>query len=1024
MNNKREYESDIADQRITKRTRLTEELLTQDNYTVGWICALPIELTAAKGMLDAIHPRIPQNNNDTNSYTLGRIGNHNVVITCGATGRASASTAAKDMLRSFCSIRFCLMVGIGGGVPSSKQDIRLGDVVVSHAESTHGGVIQYDRGKINNNGKFVRTGSLNKPPRILRNAVSDLQSSHLERDNAINKFVSKMLEDKPKLREKFQYPGAANDILFYATYDCESFNGDCSKCDVKRVVNRKLRNSLDPVVYYGLIGSADCVIKHGATRERLKKDNDILCFEMEAAGLMDDFPCLVIRGISDYSDAHKNDIWQGYAAATSAAYAKELLLDITPQKLSSSERAMDITKNLQEDISRLDQNLHHLLIEADTSKRQKILDWLSSVEDYASHSIAIEKQQPGTGSWFIMSLEFRTWLESEVGTLLCQGIPGSGKTVMASMVIKVLKEAQKSGDIACVFVYCEHNRRLQQTVKGILSSFLRQIAESFERIPPLLERIYAEFNITKSTPSVKEVEDAIIELSSHFGRVFFVLDGLDECSEKVQSKLVNSLQRLQREADISLLITCRPTGLSDYGFERCIRLEIRADPGDIELYINECLTCFPSFVKRNHGLQEKIKDHIMLVTDGMFLPATLHLNLLEHKRTELDVIKTLKELQDGSDALSRAYLMTMERIDSQNEDDRDWAHRIISWVVHAKRALTTVELQHALSVKLNQMDLQENCFPCIEELLTLCAGLVTLNRYNNTVQIVHFTTQKFFEYLQAMWIDCAHLEISKCCLTYLSFTPFTTGLCVNKDAFVARSNRYVFLDYAALYWGEHARGVQRQIEQFAQKFFDNTSLIASSVQAMHSSVKWSVETETRNWSGIHLATYFGLNFLLSNLLSRSPHDLATTVNTPDAKSQTLLWIAAFRDQGDTIALLLGQGADPNLQFKEGGNTFEIAIELNHVNVVKQLVEAKADVNIEGGYYGRPLFAAIACQREELVTYLLQAGADLNLGGGEYGNAFYAAAVGGNLEIVRRLLDNGTDVNLPGTGEYGSALQAA
>lgn len=107
--------------------------LTKDDYTVGWICALPVELTASEGMLDDVHPELEQVHGDENLYTLGRIGQHNIVIAwlpAGSTGIAPAAKVAKDMLRSFPRIRFGLMVGIGGGAPSVDEDIRLGDVIV------------------------------------------------------------------------------------------------------------------------------------------------------------------------------------------------------------------------------------------------------------------------------------------------------------------------------------------------------------------------------------------------------------------------------------------------------------------------------------------------------------------------------------------------------------------------------------------------------------------------------------------------------------------------------------------------------------------------------------------------------------------------------------------------------------------------------------------------------------------------------------------------------------------------------
>lgn len=152
-----------------------------EEYTVGWVCALPIELAAAKVLLDEKHSRMPHDgSNDTNSYTLGRIGNHNVVIAClpaGLTGTTSAATVAMQMKSKFTSIRFSLLVGVGGGVPSNK-DVRLGDVVISQPEGQHGGVVQYDFGK-EIPGEFIRTGFLNKPPTVLLNTLSDFQSDYL-----------------------------------------------------------------------------------------------------------------------------------------------------------------------------------------------------------------------------------------------------------------------------------------------------------------------------------------------------------------------------------------------------------------------------------------------------------------------------------------------------------------------------------------------------------------------------------------------------------------------------------------------------------------------------------------------------------------------------------------------------------------------------------------------------------------------------------------------------------------------------
>ena len=107
--------------------------------------------------------------------------------------------------------------------------------------------------------------------------------------------------------------------------------------------NERTADEDDPVVHYGLIASADRLMKDAQVRDKLACDEEVLCFEMEAAGLMDHFPCVVIRGICDYSDTHKNDIWQGYAAATAAAYAKELL-DVIPATEESTAMHQPVPK--------------------------------------------------------------------------------------------------------------------------------------------------------------------------------------------------------------------------------------------------------------------------------------------------------------------------------------------------------------------------------------------------------------------------------------------------------------------------------------------------------------------------------------------------------------------------------------------------------------------------------------------------------------------------------------------------------
>jgi nucleoside phosphorylase len=311
--------------------------LRPDDYTVGWVCALPVELAAAQEMLDEELDTPPYDAHDTNLYTCGRIGEHNVVIAClpeGQTGTSSAATVAVQMKSTFSSTRFGLMVGIGGGVPSGEADVRLGDVVVSKPHKTHGGVVQYDSGKATPSG-FERTGSLNTPPTVLLNAVANLRAKHMRGRGRLLQYSSK-LNSLPD----FSREAAGSDTLFEVEYDHVG-STTCGKCSTEHAVAREARRE-EVVVHYGTIASGNQVMRSAAERDRVSAElGGVLCFEMEAAGLMNSFPCLVVRGVCDYADSHKNKRWQGYAAGTAAAYAKEVLLVIPPAEVAKSRTAED-----------------------------------------------------------------------------------------------------------------------------------------------------------------------------------------------------------------------------------------------------------------------------------------------------------------------------------------------------------------------------------------------------------------------------------------------------------------------------------------------------------------------------------------------------------------------------------------------------------------------------------------------------------------------------------------------------------
>lgn len=275
-----------------------------ESYTVGIICALHIELMAVRILFDTPHDNVKVPSTDTNSYAFGSMGQHNIVATClpdGEYGTNSAASVASNMRRTFDRLQFCLLVGIGGGAPSARNDIRLGDVVVSKPIGSRVGVLQYDMIKTQEHGSELN-GYLQPPPRILRSVLSLMQSDPRLSRTPLEPYLRQISDVNPE----YACPGTFADTLYESGYSHPRGEETCENCDTSREQLRPLRPSNRPKIHYGLIASGNQVVKDAKTRDALAKKHGILCFEMEAAGIMNILPSFIIRGICDYADSHKN----------------------------------------------------------------------------------------------------------------------------------------------------------------------------------------------------------------------------------------------------------------------------------------------------------------------------------------------------------------------------------------------------------------------------------------------------------------------------------------------------------------------------------------------------------------------------------------------------------------------------------------------------------------------------------------------------------------------------------------------
>ncbi|KAK6525239.1 hypothetical protein TWF694_005385 [Orbilia ellipsospora] len=936
---------------MPKQETKQKRRLTHDAYTIGWVCVLVSELNASRAMLDEEDEQLEPCDNDDNSYLLGRIGNHNVVITfpgSGVYGTNSATGIAKNLIRTFRNIRFGLMVGIGGGAPKKPHphdtlmDIRLGDVVVSSPKGNHGGVLHYDMGKRKNNGKFDIDSYLNKPPKILLKAIELLQSDQDFGQGEMNEYIADVAKKSSRLPalRKYKFPGRETDELFQSDYEHAS-GDDCDDCDKSRLEKRVERDFDEPVIHYGLIASGNSVVRSAQLRNELRDALGVACFEMEAAGLMDDFPCIVIRGICDYSDDHKNKKWQPYAAVVAAAYAKDLLRVIQTKEIESTDTVAAIFKGLQQDVATIAG-----AVERD--QQLKILDWIAPSTYAEQHLDIVEQQQEGTGRWFLESPEFVSWIKAETNTLFCPGIPGAGKSVLSSIVIEHLSKLPSTESKTNVmYLYCNYKRQEDQTLDKLVSMLLRQIVEQLETIPEVVHTMYAAYKGKVARPSPKEIYRTLLAILGGLGRIFIVVDALDECTSGVRRELLTKIQEFQQKSKTCFMATSRPiSDVTEY-FAKAPQIKIKANREDVEKYVESHLALLPTCVRNSSELQEKIRAQIANTVDGMFLLAKLNLNSLTEKITELEVEDALGDMEKHPADLNVAYNEALSRIDSQPEGHRGWAYRTLSWLLYARRPLKSIELQHALAIRTGDKSTASKNLPNVAEVISLCAGLVTFNQESKIVQLVHYTIQQYLTKslkTPPEWISLAEGYITTTCLTYLSFNEFEDGFCGSDAEFEERLKSNVLYEYAACQWGHHARSATTTENQLILEFLNSKAHVLAASQVLMTSVSSAGYSQkiAQEIDALHLAAYFGLANIIKTLI-----DNGKDPNITDTYLYTPLSYAAANGHASVVELLLSYktvNPDPMTSSYQAGRMYlnrsplSLAAANGHCEVVRILLE--------------------------------------------------------------------------------------
>jgi nucleoside phosphorylase len=340
---------------------------SRTDFDIAIICAIPLEFDAIAAAVDEFWDRdYGKAVGDTNIYTNARIGKYNVaILVLSEIGKVSAVTACTHIQQSYPAVDLVLVSGICGGVPfpGDSKEVLLGDVIISRH------VVQYDLGRLYANGFKMRDtvqDTFGRPSENVRNLLSlfDTNRGLRRLENLASSYLQELQARAIQGSQQggYEYPGASQDQLYQPRYEhlchgpsptrpleapkasaCTHSKSrrtlcDDAGCDSAQLVPRDrlqlkkkqeeaglVKEAQAPSIFVGTVGSGDTVMKSGEKRDDIASTHGLLAFEMEGAGVWGKMPCLIIKGICDYADSHKNKDWQNFSAATAASVTKALL---------------------------------------------------------------------------------------------------------------------------------------------------------------------------------------------------------------------------------------------------------------------------------------------------------------------------------------------------------------------------------------------------------------------------------------------------------------------------------------------------------------------------------------------------------------------------------------------------------------------------------------------------------------------------------------------------------------------------
>ncbi|KAH6902879.1 hypothetical protein BKA70DRAFT_1567386 [Coprinopsis sp. MPI-PUGE-AT-0042] len=569
----------------------------------------------------------------------------------------------------------------------------------------------------------------------------------------------------------------------------------------------------------------------------------------------------------------------------------------------------------------------------DPDRLRKVLDFLSLVNFRTIQQENLGKWTPGTVKWLLESSMFEAWLATHCAILWGTGMPGAGKTILASVVIKHLQAlAQASSDICVAFVYCRYTEPMK--VRDILAALVRQLLERFPHLLSLVDPLYAQHDLEGTKPTQSELIDVIRALCGCFRIAYLFIDGLDEALYDEQFDLLDTL----KSVPANFFITSRPLVRLKDVLPNAHFFDIAAREEDIEILVSQHISRNPDLqqVLVAHDQRERVIKKICESSHGMFLHASLMVEAVSHCTSPGHVIEQLEKLPAKLDVL---YDEAFKRIEEQPEARAALAKRVLLWIVFAFEPLTVDVLRYAVASN-PEVDWKSPEHLVPESLLvSVCCGLITFegDQSNRIVRLVHYTALDAVKRIMEKWETSPHCLLAEACIKRLTFC--------GKPARALKSHLHCItppcppaepplLLYAERSWHLHAKESIRCPAQQGVRPVPSILRFLAMCTASDKYGEWkrfsNLSQSDKATASIHLIVKYHLPSLLSLVQSQ--------VNERTQRGRSALSLAAWRkDVFMTNLLLKVDGIDINLQDEDGNTALLLAAGRGSVEIVESLL---------------------------------------------------------------------------------------